>query len=191
MSITHPILGDHLVVSHPDSTSHGMLVGTNQVIHCQAVGGSHQTNQLALTSLEAFCQGHPIQIKEHVHRPISREESVARAYAQLSERLPFANGEQFVSWCIDGPHSSSKLVPTVVASVVATEVARHTLGKAATSTAAGIAATTLTAATTGGTATTAVMASAASVVSAPILAPLAVGAVAVYGVAKLWNWLTD
>ncbi len=191
MTITQFSLGDHLVVSHPDSTHHGMLVGNHQVIYCQAAGGSHQANQLALTSLEAFSQGYPVQIKEHALRLFSREESIARAYAQLGERQPFANGEQFVNWCIDGPHRTSKLVPTVVASVVATEVARHTLGKAATTTAVGIVATTLTAATTGGTATTAVMASAASVVSAPLLAPLAVGAVAVYGVAKLWDWLTD
>lgn len=194
MSITQLTPGDHLVASHPDSLCHGMLVDNNQVIYCQAADANHQANHLAITSLEAFCQGHPVQIKEHAHRLFSREESVARAYARLGELnpgQPFANGEQFMSWCTDGPRCSSNLVPTVVASVVASEVARHTLGKTATATAAGIAATTLTAATTSSTATTAVMASAAGIVSAPILAPLAVGVVTAYGVAKLWNWLTD
>lgn len=167
---------------------------SGQVIYCQAADTDHQVSQLTLTPLEPFCQGQPLQIKPHPNRLFSREESIARAYARLGEQNAgqlFVNGEQFVTWCIDGPHRSSSLVPTVLASVVATELARHTLGKAATSTAAGIAATTLTAATTSGTTTAAVMASAAGVVSAPILAPLAVGAVAVYGVAKLWDWLTD
>lgn len=194
MTVNHLTPGDHLVAPHSDGLRHGMLVGNGQVIHCNAADASYEAHQLTLTQLAAFCQGLPLQIQPHPNRLFSREESIARAYDRLGEQDPsqrFANGEQFVSWCINGSHRSTSLVPTVVASVVAAEVARHTLGKAATSTAAGIAATTLTATTTGGTATATVMASAASVVSAPILAPLAVGAVAVYSVAKLWDWLSD
>ncbi|KRW63056.1 hypothetical protein AO724_12580 [Aeromonas allosaccharophila] len=194
MTLTQLTLGDHLVASHLDNPCHGMLVSNDQVIHCQAVNASHESCQLVLTSLAEFCQGQPLQIKPHPHRLFSREESITRAHARLGEQdagQSFTDGEQFVSWCIDGSHRSPNLVPTVVASMVAAEVARHTLGKAATTTAAGIAATTLTATTTSGTATATVMASAAGVVSAPILAPLAVGAVAVYSVAKLWDWLSD
>ncbi|MGE6287790.1 hypothetical protein [Aeromonas media] len=194
MTLTQLTLGDHLVASHLDNPCHGMLVGHGHVIHCQVTDTGHLASQLTLTPLAAFCQGLPIQIKPHPHRLFSREESIARAHARLGEQdagQSFADGEQFVTWCIEGLRNSSNLVPTVVASVVAAEVARHTLGKTATTTAAGIAATTLTATTTSGTATAAVMASAAGVVSTPILAPLAVGAVAVYGVAKLWDWLND
>lgn len=190
----HFIIGDHLVARQPDGDQHGLFVGHDQVICYLARADDNGASQLALTSLVTFKQHSAIEVKPHAHRLFSREESLTRAYAQLNEReqdQPFSNGEQFVTWCIEGLRNSSNLVPTVVASVVAAEVAHHTLGKAATTTAAGIAATTLTATTTGGTATATVMASAAGVVSVPILAPLAVGAVAVYGVAKLWDWLND
>ncbi|WP_439826055.1 hypothetical protein [Aeromonas caviae] len=190
----HFIIGDHLVARLPDGDQHGLFVDHDQVICYLARADDNGAGQLVLTSLVTFRQHSAIEAKPHSHRLFSREESLTRAYTQLSEReldQPFSNGEQFVTWCIEGLRNSSNLVPTVVASVVAAEVARHTLGKAATTTAAGIAATTLTATTTGGTVTATVMASAASVVSAPILAPLAVGAVAVYSVAKLWDWLSD
>lgn len=191
----HFIIGDHLVAQQPDGHHHGLWVGHDQVIHCLPTPAGEHSGQLTLTSLAEFSQHGVIEVTPHDHRLFSREESLTRAHARLSEGeqgQSFTSGEQFVTWCIDGRQPSAPLLHTAVATIVAAEVAHHTLGKAATSaTAAGIVATTLTATTTGGTVTAAVMASAAGVVSAPILAPLAVGAVAVYGVAKLWDWLND
>ncbi len=188
--------GAHLITSRLGQPHHGLYLGHEGVIHYPAPSAGHTFSQPTIHSLEAFSQGHPLQLQAHPHRLFSREESVGRAYAHLGEldtRQPFGNDEQFVTWCIDGtPHTSStsNLLKTTVATLVAAEVARHTLGKVATTTAAGIAATTLTSTATG-TATTAALTSVASVVSAPVLVPLAVGAAAVYGASKLWDWLTD
>ena len=74
--------------------------------------------------------------------------------------------------------------------MVAAEVARHTLSKAATSATAGLAASTL-ATTAGGSGAAATVVSVTGIATAPLLAPLAVGAVAAYGVSKLWDWLND
>ncbi|PTT46051.1 lecithin retinol acyltransferase family protein [Aeromonas sp. HMWF014] len=189
----HFIIGDHLVTPQPEGHHHGLFVGHDQVIHClPSLAGEH-SGQLALTSLAEFSQHCTIEVKPHTQRLFSREESLTRAYARLSEGeqgQPFASSERFVTWCIEGVQHPPKLLQTAVATVVAAEVARHTLGKAATSATAGLAASTL-ATTAGGSGAAATVVSVTGIVSAPLLAPLAVGAVAVYGVSKLWDWLND
>ena len=148
---------------------------------------------MALTSLAQFSQHCAIEVKPHAQRLFSREESLTRAYARLNEGdqgQQFASGERFVTWCIEGVARPPKLLQTAIATVVAAEVARHTLGKAATSATAGLAASTL-ATTAGGSGAAATVVSITGIASAPLLAPLAVGAVAAYGVSKLWDWLKD
>jgi hypothetical protein len=189
----HFIIGDHLVTPQPEGHHHGLFVGHDQVIHClPSLAGEH-SGQLALTSLAEFSQHCTIEVKPHTQRLFSREESLTRAYARLSEGeqgQPFASSERFVTWCIEGVQPPPKLLQTAVATVVAAEVARHTLGKAATSATAGLAASTL-ATTAGGSGAAATVVSVTGIVSAPLLAPLAVGAVAAYGISKLWDWLND
>ena len=189
----HFIIGDHLVTPQPEGHHHGLFVGHDQVIHCLPFTSGEHSGQLALTSLAQFSQRCTIEVKPHAQRLFSREESLTRAYARLSEGAqgqPFASGEQFVTWCIEGLARPPKLLQTAVATVVAAEVARHTLGKAATSATAGLAASTL-ATTAGGSGAAATVVSFTGIASAPLLAPLAVGAVAAYGVSKLWDWLKD
>jgi hypothetical protein len=189
----HFIIGDHLVTPQPEGHHHGLLVGHDQVIHCLPTPAGDHSGQLALTSLTAFSQHNAIEVRPHAQRLFSREESLTRAYARLSEGeqgQSFASGEQFVIWCIEGLARPPKLLQTAVATVVAAEVARHTLGKAATSATAGLAASTL-ATTAGGSGAAATVVSVTGIVSAPLLAPLAVGAFAAYGVSKLWDWLKD
>lgn len=189
----HFIIGDHLVTPQPEGHHHGLFVGHDQVIHCLPFTSGEHSGQLMLTSLTEFSQHCTIEVKPHAQRLFSREESLTRAYARLSEGeqgQPFANSELFVTWCIEGIQHSSKLLQTAVATVVAAEVARHTLGKAATSATAGLAASTL-ATTAGGSGATATVVSVTGIATAPLLAPLAVGAVAAYGVSKLWDWLND
>ncbi|WP_447838669.1 hypothetical protein [Aeromonas salmonicida] len=187
----HFIIGDHLVTPQPEGHHHGLFVGHDQVIHCLPPPAGDHSGQLALTSLAEFSQHNAIEVRPHVQRLFSREESLTRAYARLSEGeqgQSFASGEQFVTWCIEGLARPPKLLQTAVATVVAAEVARHTLGKAATSATAGLAASTL-ATTAGGSGAAATVVSVTGIVSAPLLAPLAVGAFAAYGVSKLWDWL--
>ena len=189
----HFIIGDHLVTPQSEGHHHGLFVGYDQVIHCLPFASGELSGQLALTSLTQFSQHCAIEVKPHAQRLFSREESLTRAYARLNEGAqgqPFASGEQFVTWCIEGVARPSKLLQTAVATVVAAEVARHTLGKAATSATAGLAASTL-ATAAGGSGTAATVVSLTGIASAPLLAPLAVGAVAAYGVSKLWDWLKD
>ncbi|ATP09308.1 hypothetical protein CF134_18965 [Aeromonas salmonicida] len=189
----HFIIGDHLVTPQPEGHHHGIFVGHDQVIHCLPTPAGDHSGQLALTSLAEFSQHHAIEVRPHAMRLFCREESLTRAYARLSEGeqgQPFASSEQFVTWCIEGVQHPPKLLQTAVATVVAAEVARHTLGKAATSATAGLAASTL-ATTAGGSGAAATVVSITGIASAPLLAPLAVGAVAAYGVSKLWDWLKD
>ena len=189
----HFIIGDHLVTPQPEGHHHGIFVGHDQVIHCLPTPAGDHSGQLAQTSLAEFSQHNSIEVRPHVQRLFCREESLIRAYARLSEGeqgQPFATSEQFVTWCIEGVQHPPKLLQTAVATVVAAEVARHTLGKAATSATAGLAASTL-ATTAGGSGAAATVVSITGIASAPLLAPLAVGAVAAYGVSKLWDWLKD
>ncbi|MBQ4673604.1 hypothetical protein GPK29_20665 [Aeromonas hydrophila] len=189
----HFIIGDHLVTPQPEGHHHGLFVGHDQVIHCLPFTSGEHSGQLMLTSLTEFSQHCTIEVKPHAQRLFSREESLTRAYARLSEGAqgqPFTNSEQFVTWCIEGLVRPPRLLQTAVATVVAAEVARHTLGKAATSATAGLAASTL-ATTAGGSGATATVVSVTGIATAPLLAPLAVGAVAAYGVSKLWDWLND
>ena len=189
----HFIIGDHLVTPQPEGHHHGLFVGHDQVIQCLPPAPGKHSGQLALTSLAQFSQHCAIEVKPHAQRLFSREESLTRAYARLNEGeqgQPFASGEQFVTWCIEGLARPPKLLQTAVATVVAAEVVRHSLGKAATSATAGLAASTL-ATTAGGSGATATVVSVTGIATAPLLAPLAVGAVAAYGVSKLWDWLND
>ncbi|WP_080689203.1 lecithin retinol acyltransferase family protein [Aeromonas hydrophila] len=189
----HFIIGDHLVTPQPEGHHHGLFVGHDQVIHCLPFTSGEHSGQLTLTSLAQFSQHCAIEVRPHAQRLFSREESLTRAYARLNEGeqgQPFASGEQFVTWCIEGVKHPPKLLQTAVATVVATEVARHTLSKAATSATAGLAASTL-ATTAGGSGAAATVVSVTGIATAPLLAPLAVGAVAAYGVSKLWDWLND
>ncbi|MEZ6993933.1 MULTISPECIES: lecithin retinol acyltransferase family protein [unclassified Aeromonas] len=189
----HFIIGDHLVAQQFEGQHHGIFVGHDLVIHCRPSPSGELSGQLALTSLAEFSQHCTIEVQPHAQRLFSQEESLIRAYARLNEGeqgQQFASGERFVTWCIEGLQHPPKLLQTAVATVVAAEVARHTLGKAATSATAGLAATTL-ATTAGGSGAAATVVSVTGIVSAPLLAPLAVGAVAAYGVSKLWDWLKD
>ncbi|MFB2844495.1 lecithin retinol acyltransferase family protein [Aeromonas jandaei] len=189
----HFIIGDHLVTPQPEGHHHGIFVGHDQVIQCLPSPAGDHSGQLALTSLAKFSQHCTIEVKPHAQRLFSREESLTRAYSRLNEGAQdqqFAGSEQFVTWCIEGIQHPPKLLQTAIATVVAAEVARHTLGKAATSATVGLAASTL-ATTAGGTGAAATVVSVTGMAAAPLLAPITVGAIAAYGVSKLWDWLND
>ena len=118
----HFIIGDHLVAPQPEGYHHGIFVGHDQVIHCLPSPAGEHSGQLALTSLAEFSQHCTIEVQLHAQRLFSREESLTRAYARLNEGAqgqPFARGEQFVTWCIEGVQHPPKLLQTAAATVVA------------------------------------------------------------------------
>lgn len=187
--------GDHLVSARVGYQHHGIYIGHQQVIHYQGLFGGHDANLVMQSSLREFSQGNAIRVQAHPARRFSGKKSVERAHSRLGEReynLLLNNCEHFVMWCIEGESASPQVRQAVVSATTVSataQIAQATLGSAATTT-AGLVASSLTA-TASGSVTTATVASLVGVTSAPILTPLAVGVVAAYGVAKLWNWLTD
>ena len=186
--------GDHLVSPRVGYQHHGIYIGQQQVIHYQGLFGGNETNLVAQSPLREFSQGNAIRVQVHPCRRFSGKKSVERAHARLGERkynLLLNNCEHFVMWCIEGESASPQVRQAVVSTTAVsatTQVAQATLGNAATT--VGLVASSLTA-TASGSVTTATVASLVGVTSAPILTPLVVGVVAAYGVAKLWDWLTD
>ena len=81
----HFIIGDHLVTPQSEGHHHGLFVGHDQVIQCLPPAPGKHSGQLALTSLAQFSQHCAIEVKPHAQRLFSREESLTRAYARLSE----------------------------------------------------------------------------------------------------------
>lgn len=188
--------GDHLVSARVGYQHHGIYIGQQQVIHYQGLFGGNEANLVLQSSLREFSQGNAIRIQTHPARRYSGKKSVERAHSRLGEReynLLLNNCEHFVMWCIEGESASPQVRHAVVSattvSATTATVAQATLGNTAATT-AGLVASSLTT-TASGSVTTATVASLVGVTSAPILTPLAVGVVAAYGVAKLWDWLTD
>ncbi|WP_241461219.1 hypothetical protein [Aeromonas hydrophila] len=188
----HFIIGDHLVTPHPEGQHHGIFVGHDQVIHCLPTPAGEPSGQLALTSLTAFSQHGVIEVKPHAQRLFSREETLTRAYARLNEGeqgqafavasnlLPGASKDLPVppSCCRPQLQPSwqpkwrairwGKRPPVQPQDLLPARWPRLLAGVVPRD----------------GRSIT-------GIASAPLLAPLAVGAVAAYGISKLWDWFND
>lgn len=196
-------IGDHLVTPRIGYTHHGLYLGNQQVIHYSGKS-AHDQGSIQLVTLEEFCNGKACRVRDYPFRVYGRKESVERADQRLGEAkysLVFNNCEQFVAWCIMGfgyseqllsntaiaieaapiikqaivnlPELTAKIIPSVSKSAIATG-----LGVTTTATLGGGAASTV-AALSGGL-------SIASVV--PLFIPIAVGALAGYGVKRVIDW---
>lgn len=114
--------GDHLVTPRTGYTHHGLYVGDGRVIHYSGLADGLSRGAIELCSLDEFRAGRPVRVREHLLRVYSREESVERAYSRLGENLysVFLNNcEHFVTWCIQGLHSSRQ-VNTAAAALLGT-----------------------------------------------------------------------
>ena len=128
--------GDHLVTPRVGYTHHGLYVGNDLVIHYAGLSDGFNKKSIGLTSLESFCNGKGYTIASHPFRRYNGEESVERAYSKLGEdsyNIIFNNCEHFVSWCINGIHSSAQVnsnlaTTTAAASLLINQYNKKMLG---------------------------------------------------------------
>jgi hypothetical protein len=117
--------GDHLVTSRLGYTHHGIYIGDNRVIHYSGLADGISSGDISTTSLTQFAKGNDISVKAHPNRKYGADESVERAYSRLGEdwyNVLVNNCEHFVTWCIDGFHSSSQVNQAILAISMASEV---------------------------------------------------------------------
>lgn len=104
--------GDHLWIQCFGYTHHGIASGPNRVIHYLGKKGVYSDGRIAETTLDDFSDGATIYTEEHPNRRHNRRGSVERARERIGEtdyNLVFNNCEHFVSWCIEGEHSSEQV----------------------------------------------------------------------------------
>ena len=104
--------GDHLVVSRLGYSHHGLYVGGGMVIHYSGFVQGISGGVIETISLDSFCDGEQVAVRDYWERKYSRKKSVKRAYSRLGEdsyNVLFNNCEHFVTWCITGSHSSRQV----------------------------------------------------------------------------------
>ena len=133
-------IGDHLVTPRTGYTHHGLYIGNNEVIHYLGFADGLSNGEISITTIDKFCNGHEIYVQSHLTRTYDREESSHRAFQRLGEdwyNVLLNNCEHFVTWCIDGFHSSSQVnllianVATVAYSIAERNAQRKTVEAAA------------------------------------------------------------
>ena len=103
--------GDHLISPRIGYEHHGIYAGDDWVIHYQGPFSGHDSCQVVMSTLGAFCQEKDFIIRTHPQR-LSPDHSVNRAHSRLGERsynLLFNNCEHFVMWCIKDQHHSAQV----------------------------------------------------------------------------------
>lgn len=210
-------VGDHLRSPRLGYTHHGLYVGGGSVIHYSGFANGMSSGVIEVTTIDAFRNDDPFYIESHLFRLYDGDESVDRAYSRLGEdwyNVLLNNCEHFVTWCINGVHSSSQVNMTVemIAAAYkaqqAAEAAKLAVNVASglTAASAGAATTTLTTSTVAGIATgaaagagisfaggasTAAVGLVAGTAAAPVVVAAGVAVAAGYGVKKIWDWFTD
>ncbi|MDD2724980.1 MAG: lecithin retinol acyltransferase family protein [Methylovulum sp.] len=213
-------IGDHLVTPRTGYTHHGLYIGNGEVIHYSGFANGYSSGEIAIASLEEFANGRGISIKNHPLRIHDAAKSVKRAYSRLGEdwyNVLLNNCEHFVTWCIQGFHSSSQVnqMITAVATAysvlkqketlrtVTTAAAHHVIQKEAerqvthavtSSLAKSVANRSLEAATAGAaaysasTAGTALVSTFVGVSTAPVLVPVLTTVFVLTAVGAIFNW---
>ena len=104
-----PPVGAHLIVPWLGFTHHGVYVGAGRVVHYGALMYDIIRKPVEEVTLEAFAEGRPVFLVEHIERCFEAGEIVRRARSRLGEkryRLFTNNCEHFVEWCLhDLPRS--------------------------------------------------------------------------------------
>lgn len=105
-------IGDHLVTPRTGYTHHGIYIGNGEVIHYSGFANGRATGTICTTSVEAFANGYGVSVQQHSFRLYDGKESVKRAQSRLGENwynVLVNNCEHFVTWCINGLHSSNQV----------------------------------------------------------------------------------
>jgi hypothetical protein len=188
--------GEHLISPRTGYSHHGLYLGRNQVIHYTGFSDGRHKGVIAITSLEAFCQGEGFTIQTYPFRVYDHEESADRACSRLGEDwydILLNNCEHFVTWCILGIHHSHQVSRLITVAECSRRLLAEPVKPATTTalsghmaTAAGVAVGTGSAAGT----TTTVVAGLTAVTAAPVLTTVGAGIAVGYGVKKLVDWLS-
>lgn len=107
-------LGQHLYIKKASGTytHHGLGVGNGRVIHYSGLANDFANEGvIEEISLEEFAQDKEINIKPHLDRKYSLEDTIIRAGLRLGEEqyhILYNNCEHFVEWCITGKHQSDQ-----------------------------------------------------------------------------------
>jgi hypothetical protein len=115
-------IGDHLVSSRFGYSHHGLYIGNQQVIHYAGLANGLSGGAIEITSVSAFANGNNVRVKHHSSRRYNAEQSVNRAHSRLGEdwyNVLLNNCEHFVSWCINGVHSSAQVNNAINAAAAA------------------------------------------------------------------------
>ena len=106
--------GQHLIIKKAAGsyTHHGLGLGDDSVLHYSGLANDWVTKGIVeIISLDEFNKGKNIEIKPHLNRKYSIEESIIRAELRLGEAqydILHNNCEHFVEWCISGKHHSEQ-----------------------------------------------------------------------------------
>ncbi len=106
--------GQHLVIEKAAGsyTHHGLGIGNGRVIHYSGLANDLTTpGVIEEIELEEFSQGKNIEVRAHLRREFTLDESILRACLRLGEaqyHILHNNCEHLVSWCIDGLHKSKQ-----------------------------------------------------------------------------------
>lgn len=104
-----PALGAHLITPRIGYVHHGIYSGHGNVMHCGAVSCFLPRGAVEEVSLQDFCRGRPVAVREGVPEKFDAREIVERARSRLGEnryRLLTNNCEHFCEWCLRGEQRS-------------------------------------------------------------------------------------
>jgi len=115
----HPIrtldelaVGDHLVSPRRGYSHHGIYSGNGRVIHYAGFSRCWRRGPVEEVSLDHFCLGHPVIVRDSSYALYDRVARVERARRRLGEdrfSVWSNNCEHFCHWCMHGADRSEQI----------------------------------------------------------------------------------
>jgi hypothetical protein len=195
--------GDYLVSPRPLGVHHGLYRGDQQVIEYAAPSPEYPRGCVLIRSLDEFTAGHGYRIKPHPYRLYDVSQSFERAESRLGEVHYDAllnNSEQFVIWCVQGFDYSAPVQQLLEVGLTLGKHAHRYLSRPPLETMAVVyperdrllaSLTAKTLISTTPRTLSLLSATLAAAGSAPLATTAILGGVALFGVLKLYDWLTD
>jgi len=104
--------GTHLVTPRRWYRHHGIYIGNGQVVHYAGFKSLLRRGPVECATLDAFADGHGIEVATAQHARYSGADVVRRATSRLGEdtyHLLHNNCEHFCNWCVHGTPTSSQV----------------------------------------------------------------------------------